>query len=87
MKAIHNITCSRIEQVAEVCICYTSDLTTSDIYTLEYYKSVTRAIVDAGAHIIAIKDMAGLLKPRAAAPLVNAIREVSSSRISSLALK
>lgn len=34
--------------------------------------------VDAGAHIIGIKDMAGLLKPLAAEPLMRAIREVSS---------
>lgn len=64
-------------KVAEVCVCYTSDLLTSEIYNIEYYKGVCKAAVDAGAHMIGIKDMAGLLKPRAALPLMNALREVT----------
>merc|ERR1712070_716756 len=64
-------------KVAEVCLCYTSDVLTSKIYTLDYYKDLTKKLVDAGAHIIAIKDMAGLLKPLAAAPLMKVIREVT----------
>ena len=63
-------------KVAEVCVCYTSDVMKSEIYTLEYYQNVVRAAVEAGAHIIAVKDMAGLLKPMAAEPLMRAIREV-----------
>ena len=44
-------------------------------YTLEYYLKLARQIEDAGAHILAIKDMAGLLKPYAAVELVTALKE------------
>jgi pyruvate carboxylase len=62
--------------VAEVGICYTGDLLDpkEDLYTLDYYLKLAKQIVDAGAHIIAIKDMAGLLRPQAAAKLVTALR-------------
>ena len=62
--------------VAEVGICYTGDLLDpkEDLYTLDYYLKLAKQIVDAGAHIIAIKDMAGLLRPQAAAKLVSALR-------------
>ncbi|MCX8529099.1 MAG: pyruvate carboxylase [Rhodoluna sp.] len=63
--------------VAEVALCYTADLLNPDekLYTLDYYLGLAQEIVDAGAHIIAIKDMAGLLRPAAAAKLVTALRE------------
>ncbi|WP_102192731.1 pyruvate carboxylase [Microbacterium aurantiacum] len=63
--------------VAEVALCYTGDLLNpaEDLYTLDYYLGLADQIVDAGAHIIAIKDMAGLLRPAAAAKLVSALRE------------
>ncbi|MHA7239042.1 pyruvate carboxylase [Arthrobacter sp. TMS1-12-1] len=63
--------------VAEVALCYTSDMLDpgEKLYTLEYYLDLARKIVDAGAHILAIKDMAGLLRPAAAAQLVTALRE------------
>ncbi|MFY9714878.1 MAG: biotin/lipoyl-containing protein, partial [Microbacterium sp.] len=63
--------------VAEVALCYTGDLLNpaEDLYTLDYYLRLAEQIVDAGAHIIAIKDMAGLLRPAAAAKLVSALRE------------
>ena len=63
--------------VAEVALCYTADLLdpSEKLYTLEYYLNLAQQIVDAGAHIIAIKDMAGLLRPAAAAKLVTALRE------------
>ncbi|MCW4459385.1 pyruvate carboxylase [Microbacterium sp. MPKO10] len=63
--------------VAEVALCYTGDLVNpaEDLYTLDYYLRLAERIVDAGAHIIAIKDMAGLLRPAAAATLVSALRE------------
>jgi pyruvate carboxylase len=62
--------------VAEVALCYTSDMLdpAEKIYTLDYYLGLARKIVDAGAHILAIKDMAGLLRPAAAAKLVTALR-------------
>src|SRR5213075_1138379 len=57
-------------------LCYTGDLLDPDekLYTLDYYLDLARKIVDAGAHILAIKDMAGLLRPAAAAKLVTALR-------------
>jgi acetyl-CoA carboxylase carboxyl transferase alpha subunit/acetyl-CoA carboxylase carboxyl transferase beta subunit len=63
-------------KVAEVCVCYTSDITTSEIYNIDYYREVAKKCAEAGAHMIGIKDMAGLLKPAAAQPLVDAIRGV-----------
>lgn len=63
--------------IAEVGLCYTADLLDPNetLYTLDYYLDIAQKIVDAGAHIIAIKDMAGLLRPAAAAKLVTALRE------------
>ncbi|MBD8207071.1 pyruvate carboxylase [Microbacterium sp. CFBP 8790] len=63
--------------VAEVAICYTGDLLdpAETLYTLDYYLALAEQIVDAGAHILAIKDMAGLLRPAAASRLVTALRE------------
>lgn len=63
--------------VAEVALCYTGDLLdpAEDLYTLDYYLSLAEQIVDAGAHVLAIKDMAGLLRPTAAEKLVGALRE------------
>ena len=63
--------------VAEVALCYTSDMLDPEekLYTLDYYLELAQRIVDAGAHILAIKDMAGLLRPAAAAKLVSALRE------------
>mmetsp|Transcript_6346 Transcript_6346/g.19249 ORF Transcript_6346/g.19249 Transcript_6346/m.19249 type:complete len:1231 (+) Transcript_6346:36-3728(+) len=66
-------------KVAECCICYTSDVTTSKIYDVAYYAKVAEQIVGLGAHVVGIKDMAGLLKPAAAKPLVDAIRAVDPS--------
>ncbi|ALG85077.1 pyruvate carboxylase [Gordonia phthalatica] len=62
--------------VAEVSLCYTGDLTNpaEDLYTLDYYLRLAEKIVDAGAHILAIKDMAGLMRAPAAATLVSALR-------------
>ncbi len=61
--------------VAEVAVCYTGDLLNpaEDLYTLDYYLRLAEQIVDAGAHILAIKDMAGLLRPAAASRLVSRI--------------
>ena len=51
--------------IAEVALCYTGDLTSpkEDLYTLDYYLKLAENMVGAGAHILAIKDMAGLLRP------------------------
>ncbi|MHB1234844.1 MAG: pyruvate carboxylase [Microbacteriaceae bacterium] len=63
--------------VAEVAFCYTGDLLdpAEDLYTLDYYLRLAEQIVAAGAHILAIKDMAGLLRAGAAERLVTALRE------------
>ena len=63
--------------VAEAAIAYTGDV--SDLsrkhYDLGYYLDLTDKLVSAGIHILAIKDMAGLLKPRAATMLIGSIRK------------
>jgi pyruvate carboxylase len=63
--------------VAEVAVCYTGDLLdpAENLYTLDYYLRLAEQIVETGAHILAIKDMAGLLRPSAAEKLVAALRE------------
>ncbi|MDY0911989.1 pyruvate carboxylase [Rathayibacter festucae] len=63
--------------LAEVAVCYTGDLLdpAEDLYTLDYYLRLAEQIVEAGAHVLAVKDMAGLLRPYAAAKLVGALRE------------
>ncbi|MCW3494769.1 pyruvate carboxylase [Microbacterium sp. SSM24] len=63
--------------LAEVAVCYTADLLdpAEQLYTLDYYLRLAEQIVEAGAHVLAIKDMAGLLRPAAAAKLVTALRE------------
>ncbi|MEP7191574.1 MAG: pyruvate carboxylase [Actinomycetota bacterium] len=62
--------------VAEVALCYTGNLQDpgEKLYTLDYYLRLADRIVDAGAHVLAIKDMAGLLRAPAAATLVLALR-------------
>ena len=61
--------------VAEVAMSYTGDLSDpgENLYTLDYYLKLADQIVDAGAHVLAIKDMAGLLRPQAATALVGAL--------------
>ncbi|MEU1054771.1 pyruvate carboxylase [Streptomyces sp. NPDC005876] len=62
--------------VAEVALCYTADLSdpSEKLYTLDYYLRLAERIVAAGAHVLAVKDMAGLLRAPAAATLVSALR-------------
>ncbi len=63
--------------VAEVALCYTGDLSDPGerLYTLDYYLRLAERIVEAGAHVLAVKDMAGLLRAPAARRLVTALRE------------
>ncbi|HEU0285512.1 MAG TPA: pyruvate carboxylase, partial [Nocardioidaceae bacterium] len=63
--------------VAEVALCYTGDLSdpAEHLYTLDYYLDLAERIVATGAHVLAIKDMAGLLRVPAARKLVTALRE------------
>ena len=62
--------------IAEVAMSYTGDLSDpgENLYTLDYYLKLAEQIVDAGAHVLAIKDMAGLLRPQAATALISALR-------------
>ncbi|MDX5312733.1 MAG: pyruvate carboxylase, partial [Rhodococcus sp. (in: high G+C Gram-positive bacteria)] len=62
--------------LAEVAMSYTGDLSNpgETLYTLDYYLRLAEQIVEAGAHVLAIKDMAGLLRAPAAATLVSALR-------------
>lgn len=62
--------------VAEVAMSYTGDLSDprEDLYTLDYWLRLAERIVSTGAHVLAVKDMAGLLRPPAARTLVSALR-------------
>ena len=67
----------RTNGLAEGSICYTGDILNpkNTKYNLTYYTSLAKDIENAGAHILAIKDMAGLLKPYAAFELVSALKQ------------
>ena len=64
-------------RVCEGTICYTGDLNdpARSKYDLAYYVSMGRELREAGAHVLGLKDMAGVLKPTAAGPLVRALKE------------
>ncbi|KKI93776.1 pyruvate carboxylase [Bacillus sp. SA1-12] len=64
-------------KIAEAAICYTGDILdpTRQKYNLTYYKDLAKELEQSGAHILAIKDMAGLLKPQAAYNLISTLKE------------
>lgn len=64
-------------KIAEGTLCYTGDILsdTHPKYDLPYYVDLAKQLVDAGADMLAIKDMAGLLKPQAAYALISAIKD------------
>ncbi len=64
-------------KLCEAAMCYTGDLLDPQRakYDLKYYVGLAKDLEKAGAHIIAVKDMAGLLKPAAARVLFKALRE------------
>ncbi|RUV75149.1 MAG: pyruvate carboxylase [Mesorhizobium sp.] len=66
-------------KLIEAAICYTGDILdpARAKYDLKYYVALARELQAAGAHIIAVKDMAGLLKPSAARTLFKALREAT----------
>ncbi|UAB81706.1 pyruvate carboxylase [Marixanthomonas sp. SCSIO 43207] len=68
---------NKTDGIAEAAISYTGDILDPDEskYTLAYYKQLAKDLENAGAHMIAIKDMAGLLKPYAATELVSALKD------------
>jgi len=63
--------------IIEAAISYTGDVSdpSRTKYNLKYYTNLADELVKAGTHVLAIKDMAGLLKPRAAEMLIDAIRQ------------
>ncbi len=63
--------------LAEACISYTGDILDpkKTKYDLNYYLDLAKNLEDAGAHIICIKDMAGLLKPYAAEKLISELKK------------
>ncbi len=66
------------EGIAEASICYTGDLLNQQAgykYNLQYYTDLAKRLEDAGAHTLAVKDMAGVLKPYAAEILIPALKE------------
>ena len=65
------------DKLCEAAICYTGDISdpSRTKYDLDYYLGLARELKDAGAHILGIKDMAGLCKPAAARVLVKALKE------------
>jgi pyruvate carboxylase len=64
-------------RIAQVSICFTGDLHDEDrpLYNLDYYRRKAAEFAEAGAHMLAIKDMAGLLRPLQAGELVQALRD------------
>jgi pyruvate carboxylase len=67
----------RTKGIAEASICYTGDILDpkETKYNTKYYVDLAKQLESSGAHILAIKDMAGLLKPYAASELVGALRQ------------
>ena len=65
------------DKVCEAAICYTGDILDPDRakYDLKYYVTIAKELEAAGAHILGVKDMAGLLKPAAAAQLFRALKD------------
>lgn len=64
-------------KISEGAICYTGDILNperSNVFTLEYYVNLAKELEREGFHILAIKDMAGLLKPKAAYELIGELK-------------
>jgi pyruvate carboxylase len=81
MKVSINAVRERTNGLAEACICYTGDFldeTRNKKFNLQYYVDLAKQIEDAGAHLLGIKDMAGLLKPMQARILVEELKKAIS---------
>src|SRR5699024_10081343 len=65
------------EKIAEASICYTGNILDRGRgkYDISYYKNLAKELEQAGAHILGIKDMAGLLKPEAAYQLITDLKD------------
>ncbi|MBS1563473.1 MAG: pyruvate carboxylase, partial [Bacteroidetes bacterium] len=78
MQVSINAVRERTGGLAEACICYTGDFLDPDKnqkFNLQYYLDLARRLEDAGAHILGIKDMAGLLKPLQAKKLIEELKK------------
>ena len=77
MKVAMQTVRTHTDALCEASLCYTGDILdpTRTKYGLRYYVELARTLVDMGAHMLAIKDMAGLCKPYAARALVKALRD------------
>lgn len=66
--------------LAEACICYTGDFMdpSRQKFSLQYYIDLAKQLEDAGAHLLGIKDMAGLLKPMQAKTLITELKKAVS---------
>jgi len=64
-------------KLLEATMCYTGDILdpSKDKYTLKYYVDLAKELEHRGAHMLAIKDMSGLLKPYAAKKLVSTLKQ------------
>jgi pyruvate carboxylase len=67
----------KTDAICEAAVCYTGDVLDPkrDKYSLKYYVDLAKQLEKLGTHFLAIKDMAGLLKPYAARKLVKALRQ------------
>jgi pyruvate carboxylase len=74
IKAVRHLTAGK--GIAEACICYTGDILNPNRpkFNLQYYVDMAKRLEDEGAHILGIKDMAGLLKPFAAEVLITKLK-------------
>jgi pyruvate carboxylase len=78
MQVSINAVRERTGGLAEACICYSGDFldpAKNQKFNLQYYLDLARRLEDAGAHILGIKDMAGLLKPLQAKKLVEELKK------------
>ena len=64
-------------KICQAAFCYTGDILDehNDKYTLKYYVDLAKELEHRGAHMVCIKDMAGLLKPYAAKKLISTLRQ------------
>jgi len=77
MKQSIQVVRERTGGIAEATICYTGEVLNKEPgyrYNLQYYLDLARRLEDAGAHMLALKDMAGLLKPYSAELLIPALK-------------
>jgi pyruvate carboxylase len=78
MKVSINAINERTNGIAEACICYSGDFLNNEKnkkFNLNYYLDLAKRLEDAGAHILGIKDMAGLLKPYQSQILITELKK------------